>query len=630
VTISEARQHSYPADHWRELRRFSEGNELDPKGAFRLSADTWDARAYSDNGLPSEASKFRFRFSHLDSWLKLYVKRYCYSELIGGSGFLTTTNVRLANSLSRADRYISEHGYHSLDDLASQHVFEGVWASLLMNHNNDGIDNDRFPSSVVFLQARTRPFWVDLSIYFGSPLYVPPVAPHKHITPLEIGLDKSKLIPDEVLSQLINRLALHRDGKSRLNRFDHLRLCVLLLLICLGRRVAELLSTPRGEGEDGPLVRYPCRGREGEESDALWFLMRPNKGGPSEYVYISPAWENLATYCVLQLINYSDELRHLAAPEEKHLLILVSGRNGTAGQKSKAAASSYTEDDFDSTGESSVTPRSHDAHRKKLTTGLSYYSFCQWLNGKANPGHPEYNISGVLEVWGVSEDGSAGGPIYKLKTNYGRHTRQSAIAADPQISFTTRQRDLNHRHADMQFAYQHVVEEQNVALMSKVLRSPLFGQSDEWLNDALGISRGDEESSSPSKYRLGLVQLLTPRWLKLLEGNPLYLEPNRVPLGLCEEDCPEDCLTHQSKNKVKVRNLSKDVSLTNDSKAVQEKGNEIKGRSRQYKKKTGSSVVKYDAQPAVNTTPATRTEDVLNRLRERRKRVEENGGGAVK
>jgi hypothetical protein len=625
VTINEAHQHSYPADHWRELRRFSEGNEVDPKGAFLLSADTWNAQAYSDNGLPSEARKHCFRFTNLDSWLKLYVKRYCYSELIGGNRSVKT-NVMLASSLSRADRYISKHGYHSLDSLACPHVFEAVWTSLLKHQNSDGRENNKFTASAVLLQARTRPFWIDLSIGFGSPLYVPPIAPHKHRTPLEVGLDKSKVIPDAVSSQLINRLALHRDGKTKLRRFDHLRLCVLLLLVCLGRRVAELLSAPRGEGGDGPLVRYPCRGSEGEASDALWFIMRPNKRGPSEYVYISPEWESLATYCVRQLMNYSDDVRHLAGPEERQLLILVSGMNGTACSQSRVESASHTEDGLDITRKPSEARRSHDGQIKKIATGLSYSSLCKWLNGSVSARRPERNNMGVLEIWDVTEDGSADGPVYRLQTHYGRHTRQSAIAADPQISFITRQRDLNHRHVDMQFAYQHVVEDQNAALMSKITQSPLLGQSDEWLNEAFGISGGDEESGGSSKYQPGLVQLLTPRWAKLLEENRLYFEPNRVPLGVCQEQGgPDGCLTPQGKKKGKVRNLGRDASPAGDSKAVQETAKEMKGQS-QYKKNNGESVAKYDAQPAASTTTTMGTVDVLHRLRERLKRIEENGG----
>jgi hypothetical protein len=273
-------------------------------------------------------------------------------------------------------------------------------------------------------------------------------------------------------------------------------------------------------------------------------------------------------------------------------------------------------------------PCSHDGHSKKLTNGLRYKAFYLWLNGKVYRGH---NIPGVLERWGVTADGSVDGTIYKLKTHYGRHTRQSAIAADPQVSLITRQRDLNHRHADMQFAYQHMVEEQNAAIMSKVSKSPLPTQGDGWLNGVFGLGGGDEESDGSSKYRPGLVQLLTPRWVKLLEGNPLYFKPNRVPLGACDElSGPEDCLMPQGKKKVKALNSSKDASSTDNSKGGREASEEMQCRSRRPEKNNGASVVKAEDQSAASNALAVETEALLRRLRERQKRVEENGGGEAK
>ncbi len=43
------------------------------------------------------------------------------------------------------------------------------------------------------------------------------------------------------------------------------------------------------------------------------------KDGRKTQVYISPAWHDIARYCVKTILFYSDEVRHLAAPKEnKH------------------------------------------------------------------------------------------------------------------------------------------------------------------------------------------------------------------------------------------------------------------------------------------------------------------------
>ncbi len=120
----------------------------------------------------------------------------------------------------------------------------------------------------------------------------------------------------------MNKLALHRDGMCVLNRCHHLRLCILLLNICLGRRINELLLAPRGEGPDGPLTTYPARGK-GKDGE-LWFRFEPNKDGRQNQVHVSPTWVDLVRYCVKTILFYSDEVRHLALPEEQHLFILVS------------------------------------------------------------------------------------------------------------------------------------------------------------------------------------------------------------------------------------------------------------------------------------------------------------------
>ena len=85
-----------------------------------------------------------------------------------------------------------------------------------------------------------------------------------------------------------------------LNRCHHLRLCILLLNICLGRRINELLLAPRGEGPDGPLTTYPARGK-GKDGE-LWFRFEPNKDGRQNQVHVSPTWVDLVRYCVKTIL----------------------------------------------------------------------------------------------------------------------------------------------------------------------------------------------------------------------------------------------------------------------------------------------------------------------------------------
>jgi hypothetical protein len=168
----------------------------------------------------------------------------------------------------------------------------------------------------------------------------------------------------------------------------------------------------------------------------------------------------------------------------------------------------------------------------------------------------------------------------------------------------------------MQFAYQHVVEEQNEVIMSKVTRSPLPGQDNTWLTEVFGIGAGDEGSGGKSTYRQGLVQLLSPRWRQLLENSPSFTKPNHRPLGACEE--PEGCLPTRGEKKGRFQNSS---ASANNSKAMQET---VTGRSQHQEKNNGSSIA---AQPAATSTVAVETADVLRGMRERLKRLEENGGG---
>src|SRR5689334_20377895 len=77
-------RHQFPAEHWAELAPFVTGDRQDPKGLFCLADDVWEAWPYATNGRPTEAIRYRFCFGALQSFLKPYVKLYCYERLVGG------------------------------------------------------------------------------------------------------------------------------------------------------------------------------------------------------------------------------------------------------------------------------------------------------------------------------------------------------------------------------------------------------------------------------------------------------------------------------------------------------------------------------------------------------------------
>ena len=312
-----------------------------------------------------------------------------------------------------------------------------------------------------------RPFWVAIVI--------PPYAHYVVLTPLDSTADERQLIPDPVIDQLVNRLALHRDRKSLLTRFDHLRLCVLVLVLYLGRRIDEVLGAPRGKGPTCPLRTYPAKGNPPEK--ALWFQFSPNKGGPRDLVYISPKWSDIIRYCVQCLCRYSDEVRSYAPLAEQGLLILVAWWNGTSGswRRSLVTGRQVQDDGGDSRAGS---PGQQQGDDRRHASALSQSSVRFWLNGPRGDG-------GVLRRWGITTDGSADGPIYHLNTHQARHTRQTALAKDPQIPLLTRQRDLNHRFRGMQFAYQHTLRDQYQSLLEKAKAGELFGPALSFLRDML-------------------------------------------------------------------------------------------------------------------------------------------------
>ncbi len=524
-------EHVYPTSHWDELRRFLIGGEQDPKELFHLADDVWDVWAYAANGRLSQAGASRIHFGHLRSFLKPYVKWYCYQRLLAGNLTSQYTLRTLPYALTRADVYLRDHQMTSLDEMASGMVFARVWEALLPPQQDE---QGARPQRDVKRQEVTRPFWEHLRVQFGAPSRVPPKTPCARQTPTASAADERNIIPPAVIRQLVNKLALHRDGKDQLNRFDHLRLCVLVLTFCTGRRIDELLTAPRATGQEGPLSYYPAKGAAPQ--GALWFKFCPNKKGPQEYVYISCEWQDITRYCVQTLLRYSDEVRELAPPLEQHYLILVSSWNYTAGIQASGRPVALTSEDFSLVRrkDGQLYPR---GLMRKYALGLSYDSLQNWLYGSHDS---RGDFPGILKVWNITVDGSVDGEIYRLRTHQARHTRHSALARDPQVSLVARQHDLNHLNPDMQFAYQHVLREQNAALLQKAQEGQLLGPGLAWLKELLGVSY---QSTEPhSQFQPGHPSLLSTRWRHLVINNPQFLQLNRVPCGYCTlPQGPQSC-----------------------------------------------------------------------------------------
>lgn len=511
------RVYQYPNSHWDELSRFVTGNERDPKDMFYLADDNWDAWPYAALGRPSEAQKYRFHFGGLHSFLKVYAKWYCYQSLLGSGKSLTSTLKQLPYNLKPADVYLVEHNITSLDEIAFPSVFAEVWNAMLLPEEQEQVSR---PSKVVRKQQVTRRFWQHLCTQFGSPQSVPPVAPHEKRSPTAFSADESKTLPFPVINQLVNKLGLHREGKDPLNRFHLLRLCVLVLTLTTGRRIDEVLTAPRGSGPDGPLTYYPARGASPEGE--LWFQFSPNKNGLQDHVYISPRWSDITRYCVQTLIRFSDEVRDMAPPSEQGFLILVSPWNYTLGGNS-AQLQAHLE------SEDTTFIRDHLYQQQALerrATGLSYDLLHKWLNGTNKAKYP---TTGILERWNITVDGLANSEIYHVQTHQARHTRQTALARDPQVSLVVRQQDLNVANLDTQFAYQHILREQNEALLQKAREGQFLGPAMPWLTELLGTSYRDAEPQS--RFQSGQPSHIPEHWLHLIATNPQFLQLNRVPYG---------------------------------------------------------------------------------------------------
>jgi hypothetical protein len=515
ATVIEYGSDYYPAEHWKRLRRFAVEDERDPRGLFRLTDDKWDLWSYATNGVPSQAGAHRVHFGHFRTFIKLYFKWYCYCKLLESAGNLTTGLQELSYKLGHADSYIGEQGLRSVDEIAPPSAFQALWEAQIKTD----IDGE-FPltSRAVTVQAKTRAFWLRIRADFGVPYIIPPTATNIRVKPAAFAVDRSKLIPEHVVRQLSNKLGLHREKKELLRRFEHLRLCVLMLAVCLGRRVNEVLLSPRCAGGDGPLSRLPSK--TGAPEGSMWFQFLPNKRGPADKVFISPDWEDIALYCVRTLVRYGDEVRQYAAPEERGQLILVSPLNSTYG----ICARTWPDEEIITSVQGSDDDEKIEGGTAYKAYGLTSHALRLWLNGTVQ-------VKSVLKSWGITEDGSADGAAYRLLPSYTRHTRHHALTLDTQVSSSALQYDLNHREPDAQFAYQHSLLETNDSLLNKIKEGKLMGSGAEWLSVLLGVE--NQLPSVQSKLTPGQPSPLDPRMLALIKGNPKFVRLNRVPGGVC-------------------------------------------------------------------------------------------------
>jgi uncharacterized protein YecT (DUF1311 family) len=236
-------------------------------------------------------------------------------------------------------------------------------------------------------------------------------------------------------------------------------------------------------------------------------------------------------YCVRTLCAFSDEVRSFAALSEQHLFLLISWYNDTSGSWATRKRSAIQN------AKREIRLRSETP----FATGLSYAGFASWLRGikNARGGQP-----GILQRWNITIDGTVDGAIYQLRTHQARHTRQTALAKDPQLPLLTRQRDLNHADENMQFAYQHTLRDQNQALLEKAQAGLLFGAGVAWLKEHWhehAPIQSVKEGPSP-QFRSGVPSLLNERWRTVLARSPQFFQVSRVPCGYCAlPQGPEGC-----------------------------------------------------------------------------------------
>jgi hypothetical protein len=495
----------YPQEHLMTIGAFLWGIGRDPRDAFVLSDDIWDVWPYARNGREALRAQTRLRFTKLASFLRPYAKWFCYERLQDGAS--PRGLARMLAMLGKADAVVRGIGAETLADIAPEHVFRELWDNFAQPPD---LPSGGRSKKTVRVQTDTRPLWLRLQAHFAEPVFVPRSLPHSLPHPIEIGRDQSNLIPTPVKRQLANVLALHRDGSVILKPSDHLRICVLFLQLATGRRIDEILATPRGTGPDGPLKRLPAA----DGTDALWLQFAPNKDGPEGTVYVSPAWEDLVTYCVHELIAYSDPVRLQARPSELHLLVLTARSLRTAG----------------------------GGYPNGVAVGLTYAGLREWMNG----GHSGHR--GAFERWHITQSGEPDQPPYHYRTHRARHDRQTVLLQHgaPPIA---RLRDLNTRTRDAHLVYGHAWDEltnklfdqanadPKSALVDKARRGMLIGEGVRVILHTIG-------PADNHGFARGAPTFLTPEREARLRKHPRAFELNRVPGGICllaqgPVTCPE-------------------------------------------------------------------------------------------
>jgi hypothetical protein len=236
---------------------------------------------------------------------------------------------------------------------------------------------------------------------------------------------------------------------------------------------------------------------------------------------------------------YSDEVRHLAVPEEQTLFILISAWNLTSGAQSFASPATEQDTDYEYCQLNSSNARRRLQKTLPAAKAMTYHVFLHWLSGHSR-GTQGPRASSIFEHWGITVDGQASSPMYFMYTQQARHTRQSVLAEDPNIAPLTRQRDLNHTSRDMQMVYQHHLQKANAKLRERVASHQLHGLGTRWLEQCLGLMEPDAQNA----FREGTPHSFDARWQALLVNNPQFVQANRVPCGLCAfpqgpEGCPE-------------------------------------------------------------------------------------------
>jgi hypothetical protein len=474
------------------LRRYVDGQATDATGTIRLADEVWPAAAYEIG--PRTRSVRSISFIAFESFLRPYAKWYVYEHVLM-AGRPTSSVTAVLAALRALDRALASCGVSAIEGLASPDTVREVWRQLARPEVRG--DSHR--------QVMCRRFLRVLRANFGLPAIVPRPVQGRRRPLSEIAADDSRVIPEAVVRQIVERLAQHRDGVAPLEPRDALFLAMLVLHIALGRRVSELLLAPRGSGDDGPLVSFVAA----DGTTALGFRFVPSKdGGPNDVVYVSPAWEDVVRYCVASVLATSDVARPYADDASRGLFALAWSGNGTR---------------FKPRG----GPSSRTAAQRRPAAAITYMAFYHWLRGR--PGEP-----GAMERWGITESGEPGDPIYVFRSHSARHTRQSALSRDPNVSRLAAQRDLNTRSRDVQGIYQHGLADQNERLLAKLDAGALLGSGAAWLNDVrLGHEPGRPRSTG-----------MDPRIRDLIAASPAFLEFNRVPAGYCVRPqgpaaCPE-------------------------------------------------------------------------------------------